>query len=123
MAEMLDVIELLYDIPERGLRAGTQGTIVECHTSNAYEVEFVSEAGETLALLVLQPEQFMVVWCAHTRSWLPIPEQVAAVVADLPESAGYEVLDFARFLRARQQRTFIGALAENAAFVQGAQVA
>ncbi len=123
MAEMFDVVELLYDIPERGLRAGMQGTIVERHAVNAYEVEFANEAGETLALLALQPEQFAVVWRARTRSWLPIPEQIAAVVADLPEAAGYEVLDFARFLRARQQRTFIGAATERVGLAQGTQAA
>jgi hypothetical protein len=57
-----------------------------------------------LALLALHPEQFAVIWRARTRSWLPIPERVAAMVAGLPEAAGHEVLDFARFLRARQQR-------------------
>jgi hypothetical protein len=96
MAEIFDVVKLLSDIPEQGLNAGMQGTIVECHASNAYEVEFVNETGETLALLALTPEQFAVVWRARTRSWLPIPEQIAAVVADLPAAAGYEVLDFAR---------------------------
>jgi hypothetical protein len=104
MTEMFDVIELLQDVPEQGLRAGMQGTIVECYAGNAYEVEFVNESGETLAMLALHAEQFTVVWRARTRAWLSIPEQVAAVVADLPELAGHEVLDFARFLRVRQQR-------------------
>jgi hypothetical protein len=123
MAEIFDVVELLSGIPEEGLSAGMQGTIVECHASNAYEVEFVNEMGETLALLTLTPEQFAVVWRARTRSWLPIPEQIAAVVADLPAAAGYEVLDFARFLRARQKRPHSDALVENPVLAQSAQMA
>ncbi len=122
MAEIFDVVELLSDIPEQGLNAGMQGTIVECHASDAYEVEFVNESGETLALLALMPEQFAVVWRARTRSWLPIPEQIAAVVADLPAAAGYEVLDFARFLRARQKRPYRDALVENSVLAQSAQM-
>jgi len=122
MAEIFDVVELLSDVPEQGLNAGMQGTIVECHASDAYEVEFVNESGETLALLALMPEQFAVVWRARTRSWLPIPEQIAAVVADLPAAAGYEVLDFARFLRARQKRPYRDALVENSVLAQSAQM-
>jgi hypothetical protein len=102
MAELFDVVELKRDIPEHRLQAGMQGTIVECHVDNAYEVEFADESGETQALLALRPDQFTVVWRARTRTWLSLAEQVAAVIGDLPESAGYEVLDFARFLRAHQ---------------------
>jgi len=123
MIEMFDVVELLDDVPEHGLLAGMQGTIVECHAADAYEVEFVDEKGDTSALLALAPEHFAVVWRARTRSWLPIPEQVAAVVADLPEAVGYEVLDFARFLRVRQQRIPIGATVEKDAFIRDVQPA
>ena len=35
-----DVIELTVDILDRKLSAGMQGTIVHCHNSEAYEVEF-----------------------------------------------------------------------------------
>ena len=102
MPDLLDVIELTVDIPERGLRAGRQGTIVECHPGDAYEVEFTNELGETLDLLALRPDQFIVVWRAQTRTWLPVSERVATLVTYLPEEAGREVLDFARFLRLRR---------------------
>jgi hypothetical protein len=105
MADLLDVIELTVDIPEQGLRVGAQGTIVECHPGDAYEVEFTNEAGETLTLLALRPDQFIVVWRAKTKMWVPIPERIAALMASLPEEAGQEVLDFARFLHARRQQS------------------
>jgi len=108
MPDLFDVIELTVDIPERGLRVGMQGTIIECHSGDAYEVEFTNEAGETLALLALSPDQFIVVWRAKTKMWVPIPERIAALMAYLPEEAGQEVLDFARFLHARRRQSLAG---------------
>jgi len=104
MPDLFDVIELTVDIPERGLWSGMQGTIVECHPGDAYEVEFTNELGETLDLLALRPDQFIVIWRAKTKKWVPITERVAALTAHLPEEAGEEVLDFVRFLHARSQR-------------------
>jgi Domain of unknown function (DUF4926)/Protein of unknown function (DUF2281) len=104
MADLFDIIELTVDIPERGLRAGMQGTIVECHPGDACEVEFSNESGETVDLLALRPDQFIVVWQAQTRAGVPISEQIAALITHLPEDAEKEVLDFARFLRERRQR-------------------
>ena len=117
MPDLFDVVELTVDIPERGLRAGMQGTIVHCHPGDAYEVEFTNEAGETLDFLALRPEQFIVVWRAKTKKWVPIAERIAALMAHLPEEAGQEVLDFARFLHARRQQSLAGrkAMAKEAA--------
>lgn len=117
MPDLFDVVELTVDVPEQGLRAGMQGTIVECHPGDAY-VEFTNELGETLAFLALRPDQFIVVWRAKTRTWLPISEQVATLVAHLPEEMGQEVLDFARFLRVRGQRQPAESLTEPATMVQ-----
>lgn len=116
MPELFDVVELTMDIPDRGLRAGMQGTIVDCHPGDTYEVEFASEAGETLDFLALSSDQFIVIWRAKTKSWVPIAERIAALLADLPDEAEREVLDFARFLHARRQQSLTGqkALAKGA---------
>ena len=98
---LFDIVELLIDLPEHGLRAGARGTIVHQYVDEAYEVEFVSESGETIALCTLSPRQFIVVWRAETQQWVPVEELVTQVVARLPEETGSEVLDFARFLLAR----------------------
>lgn len=119
MPDLFDVIELITDIPERGLRVGMQGTIVECHPGDAYEVEFTNELGETLDLLALRPDQFIVVWQAKTRTWLPIPERVAALVARLPEETGQEVLDFVRYLHARRQQRRVESAAHPATTAKG----
>ncbi|MCA1615919.1 MAG: DUF4926 domain-containing protein [Acidobacteria bacterium] len=49
-----DVIALLVDLPERGLRRGDVGTVVEVfgadeHHPSGYVVEFVAESGEVYA--------------------------------------------------------------------------
>jgi len=48
-----------------------------------------------------------VVWRSDTEEWVTIPEKVANLVAKLPEDAGTEVLDFAKFLYWQQQRNGI----------------
>ena len=59
--KLFDIVELLIDLPENNLKAGVQGTIVECYGKNAYEVEFANAEGETLALCTLSPQQFVIV--------------------------------------------------------------
>ena len=54
MIKELDVITLTHDIQEHGLKKGTQGAIVHCYNDQQpYEVEFVNDEGETLAILTL----------------------------------------------------------------------
>jgi hypothetical protein len=52
----LDSVVLTDDLPEHGLRAGDVGTVVLVHgAEEAYEVEFTTLQGETLAVVTLQP--------------------------------------------------------------------
>ena len=104
MLNLGDVIELTVDITERNLRAGMQGTIVHCHTEKAYEVEFTNEEGETLALLALRPEQFIVVWQVETQQWTSTEQRAFELISRLPHDAAKEVLNFARFLSVRGQK-------------------
>jgi hypothetical protein len=69
--ELLDIVELLVDFPESGQFLGDRGTIAECFDDGKFEVEFSGENGETIALITLSPRQFIVVWKADTKSWLP----------------------------------------------------
>lgn|GEM_PF-1718709 len=68
--DLFDVVELRVDLPEFNLRAGDRGAIVEKHGDCAYEIEFADSAGETLALPVLAPEQFRLVWQSATKTWI-----------------------------------------------------
>ena len=53
-----DCIVLLQDLPEDSLEAGDIGTVVHTHQGGAgYEVEFMTLAGETVAVVTLLPSQ------------------------------------------------------------------
>ena len=104
MPNLGDVIELTVDIAGRNLRPGMQGTIVHCHAEKAYEVEFINEEGETVELLALQPEQFIVVWHAETQEWISAEQHAIELISRLPHDAAKEVLNFARFLSVRGQK-------------------
>jgi hypothetical protein len=57
--EMLSVVALLKDVPERGLLRGQVGTVVEGLGPGVYEVEFSDDSGQTYASLALRSGQLM----------------------------------------------------------------
>lgn len=52
-----DRIVLTCDLPEIGLRAGDIGTVVHVYAGDAYEVEFLTLDGETVAVETLEKDQ------------------------------------------------------------------
>jgi hypothetical protein len=54
------VVALLQDLPERGLRRGQVGTVVEALAPNVLEIEFSDNEGRTYATLGLPSDQLMV---------------------------------------------------------------
>ncbi len=57
--EMLSVVALLEDMPERGLRRGQVGTVVERLEPTVFEVEFSDDSGRTYASLALRTDQLL----------------------------------------------------------------
>ncbi|MGC9949324.1 MAG: DUF4926 domain-containing protein [Bryobacteraceae bacterium] len=57
--EMLSVVALLEDVPEKGLLRGHVGTVVEGLAPDVYEVEFSDDSGETYASLALRSDRLM----------------------------------------------------------------
>ena len=55
----LAVVALLEDLPERGLRRGQVGTVVEPLAPGIFEVEFSDNAGRTYATLALRADQLI----------------------------------------------------------------
>lgn len=49
--ELFDTVVLVRDLPAHGLRGGDVGAIVEVYGEDAFEVEFVTAAGRTVALV------------------------------------------------------------------------
>jgi len=57
--KLLDTVALLEDLPERKLKRGEVGTVVEVLAPDAYEVEFCDDEGRTYAELALRGEQIV----------------------------------------------------------------
>ncbi len=52
-----DLVALTCDLPADGLQAGDVGTVLHLHNDAAYEVEFVTWSGETVAVLTALKDQ------------------------------------------------------------------
>lgn len=58
--KLLDVVALLVNKPEAGLVSGQVGTVVEVHSPDAFEVEFLDAQGRTIALAELRRDELLV---------------------------------------------------------------
>jgi hypothetical protein len=58
--QLLDVVALTTDLPDRGLLRGQVGSVVEVLAPGVYEVEFSDDEGHTYAQLALAANQLMV---------------------------------------------------------------
>lgn len=57
---LLDVVALTEELPERGLDRGQVGTVVETLVPGVYEVEFSDDDGRMFATLALRADQLLV---------------------------------------------------------------
>ena len=57
---LLDVVALTSDLPERGLCRGQVGTVVELLAPGVFEVEFSNDQRRTYASLALRAEHLLV---------------------------------------------------------------
>jgi hypothetical protein len=57
--KLLDTVALVDDVPERKLKRGEVGTVVEVLAPDAFEVEFSDDDGQTYAELSLRAEQLI----------------------------------------------------------------
>ena len=58
--QLLDVVALTVDLPEKGLLRGQVGTVVESLAPGIFEVEFSDDQGCTYAQLALCDRQLLV---------------------------------------------------------------
>ena len=58
--QLLDVVALTADLPERGLRRGQVGTVVELLAPGVFEVEFSDDQGRTYATLATSTADLLV---------------------------------------------------------------
>jgi hypothetical protein len=57
---LFDIVALIQDLPQEGLRRGQVGTVVEYLAPEVFEVEFSDNDGRTYASLGLRADQLMV---------------------------------------------------------------
>jgi hypothetical protein len=57
--KVLDVVAVMEEVPDHGLRRGEVGTVVEQWKDGAYEVEFSDDSGEAYAFAALRADQLM----------------------------------------------------------------
>lgn len=57
--KVLDVIAVMENVPDHGLRRGEVGTVVDQWKDGAYEVEFSDDSGEAYAFAALRADQLM----------------------------------------------------------------
>jgi hypothetical protein len=58
--ELLNVVALTVDLPDKGLLRGQVGTVVEKLSSGVFEVEFSDDQGQTYAQVALRDSQLLV---------------------------------------------------------------
>ncbi|HEY5106399.1 MAG TPA: DUF4926 domain-containing protein [Caulobacteraceae bacterium] len=58
--QLLDVVALTIDLPEKGMVRGQVGTIVETLSAGVFEVEFCDDRGRTYAQLALDESALLV---------------------------------------------------------------
>jgi hypothetical protein len=76
MIKELSLVVLTHSIPDHSLVAGDVGTVVHVYPeAKAYEVEFMTGAGKTIAVLTLRPPDIRPIAAEilHARSY----EQIA----------------------------------------------
>jgi hypothetical protein len=68
--EEYDVVRLVSDLESKGLKAGNRGAIVMIYPSEPpeYEVEFVDENGNTLAIETVKIEQIEKISCPRGQT-------------------------------------------------------
>jgi hypothetical protein len=72
----LDTVVLTHDIDEYGLKQGDIGAVVHCYRDKAaFEVEFVTAEGRTIALLTLSQADIRPIAgreILHAREWVQV---------------------------------------------------
>jgi hypothetical protein len=58
--QLLDVVALTADLPDKSLLRGQVGTVVETLAPGVFEVEFSDDQGRTYAQLALKDSQLLV---------------------------------------------------------------
>jgi len=93
---VLDVVTLMRDLPERNLRQGAVGTVLEILGSNgntAYEVEFINDDG-----VVIETFAVSAIDLAQASDAQRLIHSIYDLLRQLPAQRLRSVYDFTRFI-------------------------
>lgn len=74
--KLYDLVALLEDLPQQGLKRGQVGTLVEEWESGVYEVEFADTNGVAYTMVALPSDQLMMLYWhpqktdCKSRAWM-----------------------------------------------------
>src|SRR6267154_290220 len=86
--KLLDTVALVDDLPERKLKRGEVGTVVEILAPDVFEVEFSDEEGQTCAEVALRADQIIALHSQGEKLILEDePAETIPVTALLSEQA------------------------------------
>ena len=71
--ELLETVVLRVDLPEHGLKVGDLGAVVHVYEPDGLEVEFVTAAGTTEALVTLQGSDVRHIEATDLMAVRPLP--------------------------------------------------
>ena len=60
--KVLDVVALMKGVPEKGLKKGQVGTVVEEWAPGVFEVEFSNKQGQTIAFLAAEEKDLLLLY-------------------------------------------------------------
>lgn len=91
--KLLDTVALVTDLPERNLKRGEIGTVVEILAPNVFEVEFSDDDGQTLAELALRGDQVIPL---HRQGEATMPDCFISYSSQDQELANFVHLELSR---------------------------
>lgn len=106
--KLLDTVALASDLPERRLRRGEVGTVVEILAPDVFEVEFSDDDGQTYAELALRGDQL-----------IPMHSQGETSMPDCFISYSNQDEKIARFVNSELQRLGVSSFMASASLQPG----
>lgn len=106
--KLLDTVALASDLPERKLKRGEVGTVVEILAPEVFEVEFSDDEGQTYAELALRGDQL-----------IPLHSQGETTMADCFISYSSQDEELANFVHSELRRLGVGSFMASASLQPG----
>jgi uncharacterized protein YegP (UPF0339 family) len=116
MTQLLDMVTLKSDRPDLGLRAGSQGAVVDVHEGDAFEVEFTDPDGRSIALATLRASDLAVAVPAEPHAVIEIYRDAqSAYHWRLKSAVGEVIAESEAFAEKAECRASIADLRRNVA--------